>query len=65
MFLRNHAGAVLACDFFVVMTATFQRVYVFVILDIGTRRVVHWNLTAHPTTVNDRIPPWARDFRTT
>jgi hypothetical protein len=22
---------------------------VFVILDIGTRRVVHWNLTAHPT----------------
>jgi putative transposase len=48
-FLRNHAGAVLACDFFVVVTATFQRVYVFVILDIATRRVLHWNVTAHPT----------------
>ena len=31
------------------VTATFQRLYVFVILDIGTRRVVHWNLTDHPT----------------
>jgi transposase InsO family protein len=48
-FLRNHAGAVLACDFFIVVTATFQRLYVFVMLDIGTRRVVHWNLTDHPT----------------
>ena len=48
-FLRNHTGAVLACDFFVVVTAAFQRVYVFVIVDIATRRVVHWNLTQHPT----------------
>jgi transposase InsO family protein len=48
-FLRNHAGAVLACDFFLVVTATFQRIYVFVILDITTRRVVHWNLTNHAT----------------
>jgi putative transposase len=48
-FLRNHAGAVLACDFFVVVTGTFQRVCVFVILDIATRQIVHWNLTRHPT----------------
>jgi putative transposase len=48
-FLHNHAGAVLACDFFLVVTATFQRLYVFVILGIGTRQVVHWNLTDHPT----------------
>jgi transposase InsO family protein len=48
-FLHNHASAVLACDFFIVVTATFQRLYVFAILDIGTRRVVHWNLTSHPT----------------
>jgi len=32
-----------------VVSATFQLLYVFVILDIGTRRVVHWNLTEHPT----------------
>jgi transposase InsO family protein len=48
-FLRNHAGAVLACDFFVVVTAAFQRVCVFVIVDIATRRIVYWNLTQHPT----------------
>jgi len=49
-FLQNHAGAVLACDFFIVVTATFQRLYVFVLPDIGTRRIVHWNLTDHPTS---------------
>ena len=32
-----------------VVTATFQRVYVFVILDIATRQIVHWNVTRHPT----------------
>ena len=48
-FLHNHAGTVLACDFFVVVTATFQRLYVFVLFDIATRQVVHWNVTAHPT----------------
>jgi putative transposase len=48
-FLQNHSGNVLACDFFVAVTATFARVYVFLILDIGTRQVVHWNVTAHPT----------------
>jgi transposase InsO family protein len=48
-FVHNHAGEVLACDFFVAVTATFSRVYVFLILDIATREIVHWNLTAHPT----------------
>ena len=48
-FVRNHASEVLACDFFVTVTATFRRVYVFVVLDIGTRRIVHWTMTEHPT----------------
>ena len=48
-FVRNHAHAILACDFFVSVTATFQLVYVFVVLDVGTRRIVHWNATDHPT----------------
>ena len=47
--LRNHARNVLACDFFVTVTARFQLLYVFVVLDLGTRRLVHWNMTAHPT----------------
>src|SRR3954470_15480045 len=48
-FVRNHAGSVLASDFFVVVTATFRVLYVFVVLEIGTRRILQWNVTAHPT----------------
>src|SRR5262249_30761607 len=48
-FVRNHVQAVLASDFFVVVTATFRVFYVFVVLEVGTRRIVHWNVTEHPT----------------
>ena len=48
-FVRNHARETLACDFFVTVTATFRLVYVFLVLEIGTRRILHWNATAHPT----------------
>ena len=48
-FVRNHAHAVLACDFFTTITVHFRILYVFVVLDVGTRRIVHWNVTEHPT----------------
>ena len=48
-FVRNHAKGIVACDFFVVVTATFRVLYVFVVMEIGTRRIVHQNVTAHPT----------------
>jgi putative transposase len=48
-FLHTHARETLACDFFVCMTATFRLVYVFLVMEIGTRRILHWNLTEHPT----------------
>ena len=48
-FVRNHAHAVLACDFFLTVTVRFRVLYVFVVLDVGTRRLVHWNVTEHPT----------------
>jgi putative transposase len=48
-FVRNHARGILACDFFVVVTATFRMFYVFVVLEVGTRRMLHWNVTDHPT----------------
>jgi putative transposase len=38
----------LACDFFVTVTASFRVVYTFVVLEVGTRRIVHWNVTEHP-----------------
>jgi hypothetical protein len=39
-FVRNHARGVLASDFFVVVTGTFRVLYVFVVLEVGTRRIV-------------------------
>jgi transposase InsO family protein len=33
----------------VVVTATFRVIYAFVVLEVCTRRIIHWNVTAHPT----------------
>jgi putative transposase len=48
-FVRNHADAIVACDFMVAVTAKFQLLYVFVILELGSRRILQCNVTAHPT----------------
>lgn len=34
-FVRNHAQTMLACDYLVAMTARFQVLYVFVIMELG------------------------------
>jgi hypothetical protein len=47
-FLKNHAGDLMALDFFTVPTATF-RVLLLVVLSHGRRRLVHFNVTEHPT----------------
>ena len=48
-FLRLHAQGIIACDFFVSVTATFRVLYVFVVIEHRSRRLVHCNVTAHPT----------------
>ncbi|MCI0624637.1 MAG: hypothetical protein L0387_23820 [Acidobacteria bacterium] len=48
--IHNHAKVIVACDFFVVITATFRALYVFVLLEVGARRILHQNVTAHPTS---------------
>jgi hypothetical protein len=48
-FLKNQAMAILACDFFLAVTATFRLLYVFIVIEHGTRRLAHVNVTAHPT----------------
>ena len=48
-FVRNHAAAILACDFCVVVTATFRLLYVLIVIERKSRRIVHCNVTAHPT----------------
>jgi putative transposase len=51
-FVRNHAKEVVACDFCVVVTATFRLLYVFVVMEHAAHRILHVNVTAHPTA------PW-------
>jgi transposase InsO family protein len=48
-FLKNHAKAILACDFFVAVTATFRLLYVFVVIEHGSRRLVRVDVTTHPS----------------
>ena len=49
-FLRAHAGAVLACDFFTVDTVLLKTLYVLVFLEIHSRRILHASCTAHPNS---------------
>jgi len=48
-FLTNHVSQLASVDFFTVPTGTFRVLYVFVVLLHDRRRVVHVNVTAHPT----------------
>src|SRR3982074_400533 len=48
-FLENHVKAMVSVDFFTVPTIRFQVLYVFLVLAHDRRRVVHFNVTAHPT----------------
>jgi putative transposase len=47
--VRNHAQVIVACDFCVVVTATFRLLYVFVVMEHSTRRILHANVTVQPT----------------
>jgi len=48
-FLKNHASDLIALDFFTVPTATFRVLFVLVMLTHSRRRLVHFNVTEHPT----------------
>ena len=48
-FLDNHVRTLVSVDFFTVPTIRFQVLYVFLVLAHERRRVVHFNVTAHPT----------------
>jgi len=48
-FVRNHANYIVACDFFTCVTASLRVLYVFVAMEIGSRRILHSSVTAHPT----------------
>jgi hypothetical protein len=50
-FLRNHREALAAMDFFTVPTVTFRVLTVWFLIHHGRRKIVHFDITEHPTGV--------------
>ncbi len=48
-FLKNHASAIWSFDFCVQFTFFFARVYILIIIELESRRIVHLAVTLHPT----------------
>jgi putative transposase len=48
-FLHNHIGQMVSTDFFTVPTITMKVLFVFIVLEHDRRKVLHFNLTEHPT----------------
>src|SRR5580700_4146246 len=49
-FLRNHREAIAAMDFFAVPTISFGVLYCFFVISHSRRRILHVNVTKHPTS---------------
>ena len=49
-FLANHREAIVVMDFFTVPTLTFQVLYCFFVIEHERRRILHCNVTRHPTS---------------
>jgi hypothetical protein len=50
-FLRNHREAIAAMDFFTVPTITFGGLCCFFVISHDRRRILHCNVTEHPTSL--------------
>lgn len=50
-FLKNQAGAMWACDLTVAYDWLFRAWYIFVVMELKTRRIVHMGVTQFPTDV--------------
>jgi transposase InsO family protein len=53
-FVKNHAHQLWACDFLTQYTAVLNIAYIFIVMEIGSRRIVHWGVTTSPTL------PWVK-----
>jgi hypothetical protein len=49
-FLRNHRHGIAAMDFLVVPTARFRLLYAWFVIGHGRREIIHFGVTAHPTS---------------
>jgi transposase InsO family protein len=48
-FLRNYASEIWGCDFLQTYDLFFRTLFVFVIVELGSRRLVHYRVTRRPT----------------
>ena len=48
-FMKNHASAIWCCDFMMQFTFFFTGVYIFVVMELKSRKIVHFGVTEHPT----------------
>ncbi|MDH3469169.1 MAG: integrase core domain-containing protein [Gammaproteobacteria bacterium] len=48
-FLDQHVRDLVSIDFFIVPTAAFRALFVFIVLAHDRRRIVYFNVTEHPT----------------
>ena len=49
--MKNHKDEIWSCDFLVQHTALFSVVYIFIIMEISTRKIIGFNVTCNPTLV--------------
>jgi hypothetical protein len=49
-FLNNHREAIAAFDFFTVLNLYFRTLYCFFVIEHARRRILHFNVTFHPTS---------------
>lgn len=48
-FVRNHAADIWACDFVQTYDVFFRDIFVFVIIELESRQVIHFNVTRSPS----------------
>jgi len=48
-FIRNHAQSIVAGDFLVAVMVRFRVLYVLIVMEVGSRKILHCNVTAQPT----------------
>jgi putative transposase len=58
-FIKNHTLDMIAVDFLVIPTIRFKMLFVFVVLNHDRRKVIHFNVTANPTSPKYLL--WDRD----
>jgi hypothetical protein len=50
-FLANHAGETWACDFVQTYDLLFRTIFVYFIVELGSRRIVHYGVTRSPSDI--------------